>query len=576
MSWLDVVEEKQTLPPRKRLAELFYEKFFYNDLISSYDDPQLGAANLMAILAFPGLLNLFFVPRYILMGSVPAAVRDLNVLGDRFLWLTFSMAVMGLLTTLQWDRLFPDRRDYMILGPQPVSMRLLFEAQAIGLGRFLGLFFVIGNLGSALFFPIAAVPWAASLLHGLAFAIGHWVSLVFGCLFVALLVVALQGVLANILSPRPFERISALAQSLSAAFFLGTIVLLPLVRVRALAGVEEIGLVSEQNTAAWMYPPMWFAALGEWIAGRGVGSLALFAGYAVGAVSLTAAVAVGSYLLSYRRFLRRSLESIGQKQPGESWLGEAARRWLRRAWLRDPSERAAFLFTLWTLGRSRQQRLYFGSFLAVGVAIVFAQSLGVSSLAAPSQRVLAQPYVLLFLALVGMRVVFSFPADLAANWAFRFHATDGVRMYLRGVRKAMWLVGPVGLVALTSAGSVALWGAWPAITHFCLMAVASWVLVEAALAGACKIPFTCNHAGGRPHAIIIWTFCAVGMLTFSQMMAVAEISLLESGWDLAQLIVGGVLAGTVWIRYRRELEEGSEGPVFEDEGDILIYRFELK
>ncbi|MEZ5397652.1 MAG: hypothetical protein R2724_33425 [Bryobacterales bacterium] len=41
------------------LENLFYERFFYNDLISSHDDPQLTAANLMAILAFPGLLTLY-------------------------------------------------------------------------------------------------------------------------------------------------------------------------------------------------------------------------------------------------------------------------------------------------------------------------------------------------------------------------------------------------------------------------------------------------------------------------------------------------------------------------------------
>jgi hypothetical protein len=198
-SFLELPPEKLILPsPVRRLAELFYERFFYNDLISTHDDPQLASANLMAILAFPGILCLYWVPKYfVTLARVPEAARDLAVFGDRFFWLSFEMAVLGLLTTLQWDRLFPDRRDYMILGPQPVSRRVLFEAQVKALARFLGLFFVIANLGSALFFPLAAAPKRAGILEGLLFFVGHWVSLCGAGLFAVLLVIAMQGLLSK-------------------------------------------------------------------------------------------------------------------------------------------------------------------------------------------------------------------------------------------------------------------------------------------------------------------------------------------------------------------------------------------
>ena len=48
----------------QRLTDLFFERFFYNDLISSEDDPQLDAANIMAMLVFPGMMTLYWVPKY--------------------------------------------------------------------------------------------------------------------------------------------------------------------------------------------------------------------------------------------------------------------------------------------------------------------------------------------------------------------------------------------------------------------------------------------------------------------------------------------------------------------------------
>ena len=58
MSWLAPQD-----PRLARLTELFFERFFYNDLISSEDDPQLDAANVMAMLAFPGLFMLHWFPK---------------------------------------------------------------------------------------------------------------------------------------------------------------------------------------------------------------------------------------------------------------------------------------------------------------------------------------------------------------------------------------------------------------------------------------------------------------------------------------------------------------------------------
>jgi hypothetical protein len=237
----------------------------------------------------------------------------------------------------------------------------------------------------------------------------------------------------------------------------------------------SVNVVAKQNHAALALPPLWFAAVGERLAGRHGAVFTPLAGSGVLALAGLALVAVGTYLLSTQKFLRRSLESTGQQRAGESWAGRAIRGALRRAWLKDPSERAAFLFTLWTLGRSRQHRLHFGSFLAVGTAIVFAQTWRLPSMAAPSHLLLAQPFMLLFLALVGMRVVFAFPSDLSSNWTFRFHADATIERYLRGTRKAVWAAGPIPLLVVTMLGVATLWGWSAAVVHGVVLLLAAWV-----------------------------------------------------------------------------------------------------
>ena len=50
-------------------------------------------------------------------------VRDLASLGEKEFFICFSMTVMGLVTVIEWEMLFPDRRDYANLTPLPIRLR---------------------------------------------------------------------------------------------------------------------------------------------------------------------------------------------------------------------------------------------------------------------------------------------------------------------------------------------------------------------------------------------------------------------------------------------------------------------
>src|SRR5262249_45609735 len=58
----------------------------------------------------------------------------------------YEMALMGLVMTLRWDSLFPDRRDYLILPPLPISTRRLFLAKTVAVGVILILFAIAANV----------------------------------------------------------------------------------------------------------------------------------------------------------------------------------------------------------------------------------------------------------------------------------------------------------------------------------------------------------------------------------------------------------------------------------------------
>ena len=533
MSWLAPQD-----PRLARLTELFFERFFYNDLISSEDDPQLDAANVMAMLAFPGLFMLHWVPKYyVQLGQAPEYVRAFETFGDRFFWLSFQMSVLALIATLQWERFYPDRRDYAILGPQPVSIAEVFGAQARALVRFLGLFFLLVNGFAALFFPLAMVPYRASLSEGLVFTFGHWLCLIASAAAAFAFVGCLQGVLIAALPSRWYQRFSTVFQSLLAASLILFIVAIPVLRSRLLSGSSTLAELVGTSDWLWLLPPAWFAAFGEWAAGRNV---ELFQPLALKALfSLAGAVClfVGAYLLTYRRFVAHSLEgpAVGKNRRARlsSWEHGGLRRW----WLRDPLQYATFFFTLRTLIRNAPHRLYVGGFLAAGCGIVFSQLWTASNRGDVAEVVLQQPYIVLFLVFAGMRNAFSIPADLTANWAFRFHLKPAPGRYLGGVRKALWAAAPLPLLLVSSIGAYFFISPYAALVRLPVFLLACWFTSEAVMWRLGKIPFTCRYLAGRAHVIILWTFCIVGMFLYSSWFASMEERALANPWDSASLLL---------------------------------------
>ena len=108
--------------------------------------------------------------------------------------------------------------------------------------------------------------------------------------------------------------------------------------------------------------------------------------------------------------------------------------------LRHPVERAVVAFAIKSLTRSRRHRLLIAIYVGVGLAFVIGSFLrpyvrdGITmSLDEPSAALLSIPFVLSFFLLVALRVLFSVPTEIRANWIFQMTESRDKSAYVGGV-----------------------------------------------------------------------------------------------------------------------------------------------
>src|SRR5436305_120996 len=109
----------------KTLTHHFFSRFFDKDSLSpdtAEGKERATIVQIVAMLALPGaIVSLFTIFDH---PTIRSEVTRLWLrAGDRYVFICYSMVVMGFVMTFKWDSLFPDRRDYLILTPLPISLR---------------------------------------------------------------------------------------------------------------------------------------------------------------------------------------------------------------------------------------------------------------------------------------------------------------------------------------------------------------------------------------------------------------------------------------------------------------------
>ena len=554
-----------------KLVELFFRRFFDNEFISQGSEARLTVVNVLALLALPPILYTFYlIPVYDnIWWYYPWQFPAVSLI-DRCRFVTFSMVIIGFVAVLEWDALFPDRRDYFILTSLPLKATTIFAAKITALLLFLSLFAIDVAGVPTLFYPgveTMGIRAHVSLLHLCGLVIAHAVAIAAASTFSFLLLVAIQGVLTNLLSPQLFKRVSLYVQVLAMMMLLLLLFLLPIISTHLPKWQHT------RSTQLLCLPPLWFLGLYQTLLGSADAAFQSLARISILALAFVVLVCAAGYVLNYRRQMQRALDVTLTDPAGPSWLARSALRLVNQLVLRKPLERATFYFVMRTIARSAKQRLYFAAYVGIGLSLallgIFEALLHSSRgdlvyvLTQPHEPLIAIPLIISFFLLSGMRMVFTVPAELRANWVFQLAEDENRIDCLTGTRKAMIAPVALTLVALFPLYS-ALWGWRPAFMHLGLCLVLSLILVEILLLNFRKIPFTCSFQPGKANITVRGVFYWFAFTTYAYSMATIERWLLHDGFRWMVFVVVAVLGFVALVRWRNETTAQRFRMVYDD------------
>ncbi len=380
----------------------------------------------------------------------------------------------------------------------------------------------------------------------------YWITMFAAAVFIFCCVLTLQGLAAQ-LPRRYFLRVSSFLQAAVFCLLIGVYFLQP--------GATPMSLIEAQGNGllAWS-PSFWFLGLYQQLSGSpALTSLAhrAWAGLAI-AIGGTAL----AYTLSYFRTLRKIIEEP-DILPGAHGL-----QWLPR--FGDSLETAVVQFSIRTLFRSRQHRLFLAFYAGIAFAIASyllkspsARGLSDVTISDPWRQVsmplLASTILIMALSVVGLRVVFSLPMNLGANWIFRVTPVQSGSQCLSAYRRSLRLLAVAPVLLASAALLLSVWP-WPAaLSHLAILGFFGTALVEFCLAGNQKIPFACSWLPGKSNMHITVVLCANVALVVLAGTANLERAALQDPTHtcIAILIVASVAA---FSRWRNWLLTRSENP----------------
>ena len=238
-AWLDETHRVQF-----ELLRHFLTRFFDSEFSGDGEWQKVAAGILAALLSIGIVAVKTYMERYDRMQAAGLSAAQIlrEMRADQLSFIALAMAATALLTTLQWQSLFPSLRDCLVLAGLPVKPRQIFFAKAGALLLAFAAFVLAVNVVPAGLFGFVT--------SGRAPAAANFAATAGGCVFVFFTLLSIQGILLNLLPPRWFERVSLLLQ---AGIFMATLGCVP--------------LLGRQPDAAW-WPPTWFVMVGHTDHGR--------------------------------------------------------------------------------------------------------------------------------------------------------------------------------------------------------------------------------------------------------------------------------------------------------------------
>lgn len=558
---------------RRVLFHAFFRRLLDNDLVPEGVDSEDALSWLVPLFAAPAaMVTLWLFPKYALLVDIAPELFAAASRGDRLFFLGYSMAAVGFLTLLVWEGLLPDRRDAVVLGALPIRGRTVVAARLMAFSALLVGFAFAINVPAAFGFAFAA-GGAGSAFAAVRLFVAHLATTVGAGVFVALSVVVVQATLFLALPARVVRTVSVAAQLVFVVLLLEWLVFAPGILARLEGGEPSqsgAGVLS-------LLPPIWFLDLYDAWSGI-AGTTSHLASRAIVGTVLALGLAAAACGWIHARMIHDAPADVGRPS---SMAAGLARRLVFAAVVRHPTEQAVVAFVAKSLTRSRRHRLVLAVYVAVALAFIIGGFLGPFLrgdellLSQPGVFLLSIPLVLSFFVLVGLRVLFTVPAELGANWLFQMTESDDKSRYLSGVRKAMLLLGPTPIAAATFPVYLALWGMTQAVAHTVFWVLLSAALVEVLLLGFRKVPFTCPFLPGKANAKLLWPLYLLAMLTYGYAAAQLQTWLLKDPWRWAvscAVVMVGLTAAAV---YRKTFPGESKPLVYHESRELPLELLDL-
>jgi hypothetical protein len=501
--------------PLPVLTGHLFNRLFQNDVFPFAEQLREKTFGLLALLAILGVhvANMIFLKYF--FDIVPMT----GLWQDRCYFLTLFMLLLAFAVLLEWDVLFPDRRDFANLLPLPLKPRTIFLAKFSSLLGFVLIYTLAVNGLASVFLAIYLVPETGREVWMLLRTVpAHFAAAVTANLTLFFMIALFQAAVLLVLSPRLYKRVSALIRFAALVAVISLLLLAVIDFGSWQKTIARFTALRDQGSPSLrFYPPLWFTALYQVLLGEGAPVDRTLAPLAVLAPFVLAGLYFAAMALGYRKHLSRSLESPGRSFLRDKVLAVPARP-LKGLLLRKPVERAVFDFFALTLRRSPTHKVrWLGSMAAgTGLALIALYLGGRSAggLAPTNRYLLSVPIILTFFFFVGLRSLVSVPVAADANWVFRLSEKPGLAPYIAGMKKGIvfLVLGPLFAVLLPLYAY--LWGFPTALLHLGYGFVLALILLEVLFFGYAKIPFACSPAPGRAGLHLLWMLYVFGFLVY--------------------------------------------------------------
>lgn len=531
----------KTRSPLRLLLKTFQDRFFEDDTVSPWSGFETNFYQVLGFLITVGFFVTYLtVPVFVAttFNKAHTPAGDWARRNFRLFLPALSFAVIGFTTVFQWDMLFPDRRDFLILSLFPVSLREILAAKFGALGIFLGLLIgaldVFPTLGAAVFGLYKADHWG----FGLRLVAAQIAATAGAAVFAFLLVAAFQGVLINLSSPRIFRRISPWIQTFGMGLMVLSVSTYPVYFLLLKPAAEA------RQAWLWFFPPIWFTGFYDLLLPAGDPFFVSLGHYAIGALAAVFLCFCLTWAIGFRRHFRRALEA-------DDTLARRPTRSRLRGLAASPEEWAIFAFCRKTLARSTKHRLFLATWLSIGISagMFFGLSVHNGKLEWSTDGTRTFPFLIAFFVISGFRTVFQFPADLACNWLLQITESRWAEIARRVARKTVFVSGLLPLLLAILPFEIFAAGWVTGTMHVLFQIAVGALLIELMFWKFDRVPFTCSYFAGKTSLAILGGLYIYGLTTYGFNMADLEKALEQRiVWPLVFLAAASAALAAFWRR----------------------------